>query len=234
MQTIRKLTLLTAGLLLLSGCGLRTWVDVTIAEDSSGTLTLHVASDQALRDGLATFSPDVNVVDQLTDGLSDQGWEIAPAPADGEWEGVIATQSFADLQELKGLLGEALQGGDSNLELVETDDAYKLSADLGPPASGTNEADLFAQVSDVIDVDGRLSVAFPVEVTETNGTVSDDGRTVTWAYDEESIAGLQIFAEAEEPGQNGIVVAVVLALGFLVGFGSRRVFKRKPRASTGD
>ncbi|MGF1667648.1 MAG: hypothetical protein ACFCVC_15425 [Acidimicrobiia bacterium] len=231
MRASRTFLILVVGSFLLSGCGLRTWVDVTIDDDSSGTVTLEVASDQELRDGLATFSPDVDAVAELTNGLADQGWVIETAPADGEWEGVVATQTFADFAELEGLLGEALQGGGSNLELVETDDGYSLAAALGPPASGTNEADLFAQVSDVIELDGRLSVRFPGKVTESNGTVSDDGQTVTWAYDSESIAGLEVTAEAAKPGQNPIVAVVVLAMGAGIGLALIRFIQRRRQAS---
>lgn len=219
--------LLAAGLFLLPGCGLRTWVDVTIAEDSSGSVTVQVASDQELRESLATFSPDVDAVDELTNGLAERGWAIETAPADGEWEGVVATHTFTDLEELEGLLGEALQGGDSNLELVETEAGYSLAAALGPPASGTNEADLFAQASDVIDLDGRLSVRFPGEVTGSNGTVSDDGQTVSWTYDSQSIAGFEITAEAEKPGQNPVVVFALLALGAGIGWTSIRLVQRR-------
>jgi hypothetical protein len=232
MRRSRALLILVVGSFLLSGCGLRTWVDVTIDEGSGGSVTLQVASDRELRDGLATFSPDIDVVAELTSGLAAQGWVIEPAPADGEWEGVVATQEFADFVELEGLLGEALQGGGSNLELVETDDGYSLAAALGPPASGTNEADLFAQASDVIELDGRLSVRFPGQVTESNGTVSEDGQTVTWTYDSESIAGLEVTAEAAKPRQNPIVAVVVLALGAGIGLALVRLIQRRRQAST--
>ncbi len=231
MRTFRTLLVFVVGSFLLSGCGLRTWVDVTIDEGSSGTVTLQVASNQELRDGLATFSPDVDAVAELTNGLAEQGWDIDAAPADGEWEGVVATQIFADFAELEGLLGQALQGGGSNLELVETDDGYSLAAALGPPPTGTNEADLFAQASDVIELDGRLSVRFPGEVTESNGTVSEDGQTVTWTYDSESIAGLEVTAEAEKPGQNPIVAVVVLALGAGIGLALVRLVQRRRQDS---
>jgi hypothetical protein len=229
MRASRTLVLLATGLLLLPGCGLRTWVDVAIAEDASGSVTVQVASDQELRDGLAAFSPDVDAVDELANGLAERGWAIETAPADGEWEGVVATQTFTDLEELEGLLGEALQGGNSDLDLVETDAGYSLAASLGSPAAGTNEADLFAQASDVIDLDGRLSVRFPGEVTESNGTVSDDGRTVTWTYDSESIAGFEIAAQAEKPGQNPLVVVGVLALGAGIGLAVIRMLHRRRR-----
>jgi hypothetical protein len=230
MRKPRTLMIVIVGSFLLSGCGLRTWVDVAIDEGSSGSVTLVVASDQELRDGLATFSPDVDAVAELTGGLAELGWVIEPAPAEGEWEGVVATQTFADFEELEGLLGEALQGGGSNLELVETDEGYSLAAALGPPASGTNEADLFAQVSDVIELDGRLSVRFPGEVTESNGTVSEDGQTVTWTYDSQTIAGLEVTAEAEKPVQNPIVAIVVLAMGAGIGLSLIRLIQRRRQA----
>lgn len=210
--------LLAAGLLLLPACGLRTWVDVSIAEDSTGTVTLQVASDQELRDGLATFSPDADPVDQITSGLTEQGWAIEPAPDDGEWEGVIATRPFANPDELESLLGEALQGGDSSFELAETDSGYSFSAALGPPDSDTNEADLFAQASEVIELDGRLSMEFPGDITSSNGEVSAEGNVVTWTYDEETIVGLEVNAEAEKPGQNTVVIVVLLVVGLLLGW----------------
>lgn len=214
---MRRALLLLAMFTLLSACGLRTWVDVSIAEDSSGVVTLQLASDQELREGMATFSPDADPVEQLSSGLQEQGWTIETAEPDGEWEGVVATHTFADLVELQGLLGEALQGGESALELTETEDGYSLSAELGPPAEGTEQADLFSQAADVIDLDGRLAITFPGEVTDTNGAVSTDRRTVTWTYDEESILGLAIQAEAEKPGPNIIALIGLLVVGTLTG-----------------
>lgn len=214
---MRRAILLVAISTLLSACGLRTWVDVSIADDSSGVVTLQLASDQALREGMATFSPDADPVEQLSSGLEEQGWTIGDAEPDGEWEGVVATHTFADLAELQGLLGEALQGGGSALELTETDEGYSLSAELGPPAEGTEQADLFSQAADVIDLDGRLDITFPGEVTETNGALSTDRRTVTWTYDEESIVGLTVQAEAEKPGSNIPALIGLLVAGIVVG-----------------
>ncbi len=227
--------LVALGTLLLSGCGLRAWVDVEIADDSSGLVTLELASDQALRDGVAAFSPDADPVAQLTDGLEERGWAISEAPADAEWEGVVATHEFADLEELTGLLGEAVQGGGSSIEVVETPDGYSLAAELGPPTGDSNQADLFAQAAEVIDLDGRLAVRFPGEVIASNGTVSEDGNAVTWAYDEESIAGFVVEAEARKPSSPiGPLVAggaAVLGVGAVIGVWAVRRRRALPSES---
>ena len=195
---------------LLSACGLRAWVDVEITEESSGTVTLQLQSDQELRDGLAAFSPDTDVVGELSAGLVEDGWEIEDVPPDGEWQGVIASKPFADLAELSGLLDQATQGGGSSIEVVETSDAYQLSAELGPPQGDDNQQQLISQAAEVVDLDGRLTVRFPGEVTETNGEVQPDGSTVVWAYDEESIAGLEVRAEARKP--TGFLVWIIVLL----------------------
>ena len=213
----KKLVFVILGAAMLSGCGLRAWVDVEIADDSSGVVTLEVASDRELRDGIATFSPDADPVDQITSGLTERGWTIDPAEPDGEWEGVVASHTFEDLNELAGLLDEAVQGGGSRIEVSETADTYVLAAELGPPAGDGNQADLLSQAAEVIDLDGRLTVRFPGEVTQTNGAVSEDGTTVTWQYDEESIVGFSVEAEAEKPQSQIVrwlgVGAVVLMIG---------------------
>lgn len=202
---------------LLSGCGLRAWVDVEIEGDSTGTVVLQLASDEQLRSGLAAFSPDTDAVGQLSEGLADRDWVIEPM-VDGEWEGVIATHDFVDLEELAALLDEAVQAGGSNITLEETSSAYLLSAELGPPATDDNQADLLRQAADVIDLDGRLTVAFPGEVTSTNGSVSDDGASVTWTYDEESLTGFSIQAEARKPSSPLLpVLAAVAVVGLAIG-----------------
>lgn len=230
----RRLVAIVALVLLLPGCGLRTWVEVDIGEDSSGVVQLQVASDEALRQGLATFSPDTDVVDQITEGLGEQGWQIETAPADGEWEGVIATHTFADFAELEGLLGEALQGGESAVILTESDDGYLFEAELAPAAEGADQSDLLAQAAEVIELDGRLAITFPGEVIETDGALSEDRRTASWTYDEETVFGFEASARAEKPGLGLVGILVVagagLGLGLLLGAAVRRV--RASRAST--
>lgn len=202
----------------LSGCGLRAWVDVDITDDSSGTVTLQLQSDRELREGLATFSPDSDVVGELSTALAEQGWDIQDVAPDGEWEGVVATKSFADFAELSGLLDEATQSGGSSFLVVETDGAYRLSAELGPPGADENQAQLFAEAADVVDLDGRLTVSFPGEVTAANGDIQSDGSTVVWNYDESSIVGLTIEAEARKP--SGLGRWTVLALVAVVAGGA--------------
>jgi hypothetical protein len=216
---MRKLLLASLSVLLLSGCGLRAWVGVTIADDSSGTVTVQLQSDQELRDGLAAFSPETDAVAQLSDGLAEQGWDIQQVPPDGEWEGVVASNAFSDVSELSGLLGQAIQGGGggSSMDIVETADGYRLSAELGPPSGDDNQQELLAQAAEVVDLDGRLTVHFPGDVTETNGEIQPDGTTVVWRYDEESIIGLQVEAEARKPSGLGVwIIAGVTAVVVIV------------------
>jgi hypothetical protein len=198
-------------LALLSGCGLRAWVDVDIADDSSGTVTVQLQSDQELRDGLATFSPDTDAVAQLSDGLAEQGWDIQDVPPDGEWEGVVASKPFSNLTELSGLLDQAVQGAGSSIDIVETADAYRLSAALGPPTGDDNQQQLLAQAAEVVDLDGRLTIHFPGEVTETNGEVQPDGTSVEWRYDAQSIAGFQLEAEAQKRSATDVWVIALIA-----------------------
>lgn len=214
----------------LSACGLRTWVDVDIAADSSGSVTVQLASDQELRDGLATFSPDTDVVAELSRGLADEGWNIEPSPEDGEWEGIVASKSFADLEELARLLEQATQGGESSISVTETDDAYVLSAELGPPGGDANQQQLFDQAAEVIDVDGRLTVRFPGPVTATNGEVGSDGSTVVWTYDEDTIVGFTAEAEATRVG---VPVIWIVAGGSVVaaGVAAALLLRRRHRRS---
>lgn len=219
MTTMKVPSKLLLGVLLvlgLSGCGLRAWIDVDIEEDSSGTVTVQFQSDRELREGLAAFSPDTDVTAQLSEGLAENGWDIAEAPTDGEWEGVVATTSFDDFGELSGLLDQAVQGGGSSVQVVETANVYRLEAELGPPAGDDNQQELLSQAADVVDLDGRLTVRFPGQVTETNGEIGSDGSTVVWSYDEETIVGLEIVAEAQKPAGLwpwAIGAIVVVAIG---------------------
>jgi hypothetical protein len=214
-----------------SACGLRTWVDVTIEPDSTGMVMVQLASDQALRDGLATFSPDVDAIEQLSAGLAARGWAIEASAPDGEWEGIVATHAFSDLAELEGLVGEAVQGAGSAIDVSEDADEYQLSAELAPPQGDANQNDLIAQAAEVVDLDGRLSVQFPGTVTATNGEISEDTSTVTWTYDEQSLTGLMIEATAEKPRSGPIVVAVVVAaLAVLAGL---LVLLRRRSSATG-
>jgi hypothetical protein len=194
--------------LVLSSCGLRTWVDVTIDPSNTGTVTLLVASDQELRDGLSSISQGIDPVASITSGLEDEGWTVTPS-TDGEWQGVEATHDFADLAELESLVSQAGRG--TGISIIDNGRGYSLSADLTAPTLDGQNADLFAQASDAIKLDGRLSVRFPGRVISTNGAVNDTGDTVTWTYDASSINGLTLEAEVRKPV--GIVVPIASGLG---------------------
>jgi hypothetical protein len=207
-ESMRRLSFMLLAMVL-SSCGVRAWVDVAIDRSNSGQVTLTFATDQELRDGLASISQGIDPAATITSGLEEQGWTVETS-SDGNWMGVVARHTFSDLAELESLVAQAGQG--TGLQITDTGRGYTLRAELSTPTVDDQNAALMSQAAGVIDIDGRLSVRFPGKVVTTNGTVNQAGDTVTWTYDAKSLeSGLTLQADVRKP--IGILVPIAAGLG---------------------
>lgn len=102
-----RVVLLLAAITMLSACQLRVYQTTSVADDSSGTVTLLVAADEELRRNLAGFGvadADTNPFESIADGLPDR---IDAAPYDeGGFVGMELTGEFADLDDYQRLVDE--------------------------------------------------------------------------------------------------------------------------------
>lgn len=99
---LRGVALALAGVLALSGCQLRTEINVSVAEDGSGTVEVALALDE----DAAGRRPDL--ADELeVDDLVATGWEITgpTEEADG-WTWIRASHDFGDPAEVAVLVDE--------------------------------------------------------------------------------------------------------------------------------
>lgn len=226
-ERMRRLFLVALGVTLLSACGIRTVIDVTVDETGAGVVELDILGDGEARGALAAFAGDADPMSQVIPGLAENGWSVSTAEQDGDFEGVTASRSFADLAELESLLKTAL--GNREFEVSEDDGVVRLR--LQVPDEGPVDNDLVGEALDLIDLDGKLTMSFPGRVRASNGVVSDDGRSVTWTYDETSFAGSEFEVEAVlHPSRLPVIVAFVA----LAAVGAAVVLLRRRRHASPD
>lgn len=99
MHQVRLLVLLVV--LLAAGCQVDVAVDVAVAEDGSGTVTVAVGLDD---DALARV-PDLDEQLRVED-LEASGWEVSGPERDGERTWVRASKPFADPSQLQDVLAQ--------------------------------------------------------------------------------------------------------------------------------
>lgn len=145
----------------LSGC-IRYNVDMTLSEDNtaSGTVVIAVQKGIGEQMGVAT---DEEALTQVF-GESPFGPGFTPAPyADGDWVGqsyAFDAMPITDLTDLASLFTVTREG-----------DLFTVVGDQAPVAED--------EMSEMPEgAESALSITFPGEVIESNGTV--EGTTVTW------------------------------------------------------
>jgi hypothetical protein len=194
--------------LLTTACEVRTWLDLTFADATSGSLSLQVGFDDELRQTLERFGQGRDLTAEIREQAEADGWTVTELN-DGAIEGVILTHSFADLDQLRGLLSAPLaEGGDafSGVSINETDETVRVEAEI--PSIGLDFPDL-------VTIDGRIRATFAGEVIEHNGTL--EGNTVTWSFADLSGGGETLFAEARKPAGFPWLIVLVAVLVTAIG-----------------
>jgi len=143
---------------------------------------------------------------------------------DDDIEGVTVTRTFSSVEELNEILAEAPsmgselgEGDDAIIEgisLVDTGDTIRFEGSIPSAAGEEIEGIDLDEALGVIDFDARVSVTFPGDVIEHNGELV--GRTVTWRFFEDDLAGVEMFAEARKGGGVSAALLGGIALALLV------------------
>lgn len=183
------LLVVTAAVVLLSGCQLRSDVAVTVDGDGAGTLAVTVAADDELRAAAARV--DADPLTTLAAAVEGQpGWQVE-RPDDGSAQRVTLTTTFADPDELRAVSGEfadALAAPELRpLEPFEVvvDDAtvtlrgaaaLDLTGDVAAPGVAPARARALLAESTRL----RVRAAMPGDVLETNADERPGDRAVVW------------------------------------------------------
>lgn len=218
--SIRRALALVAALVLLSACRLDVGVDVTTAEDGSGTVTVTAVADAEL----LTRAPGA-LADLRLDDLQAGGWTVAgPAAVDGGGQRLVVSKPFTSpehgarvLAELSGPAGplhEATVDWARSFATVRS--GFAATARLDGGLSGLGDAELVAALGGKVALSDRLTndvgdglkltvtARLPGRITDSNGTVAADGASVSWTPDLRAGQSVDLRATAEQRDEGAL------------------------------
>ena len=204
--------------LALTGCEIRTHLNIDASDVSNGQITAQVGFDEDFREAMEEFGAGGDLLAEVETSAPSEGWEVERF-VDGDVEGVTLTQRFSSIEELQAILSTSSiasgeSGGWEDLTFTETEDSIRFEASLAAPGlEGTEDIEM-EEVTAFLDFDFQIAVTFPGEVVEHNGVLED--RTVVWQLDEESLVDAELFAEARKRGSIPWAIAGGVLLGLIV------------------
>lgn len=193
-----RLFLIASFAVLLSGCTMRSFIDINVGPDGSGTFEVTMAFDEELRTLMeqdseepvdwndpTSFSGEDSPADIVDD--FPEGTTIDPYSEDG-FEGFTASIEFSSLEELDALLAEASTDGEEAFPFHITSDGegrFELTTDgevLAAAQPSEEETEFFdpSILSSLFEV--QLRVSLPGEVVSTNADDTEDG-VMVWNLD---------------------------------------------------
>ena len=245
---MKRLVLLLAFAMVLTGCKVRVDSHITVDDDGSGTFAIEMSLDEEFRE-LSEESGEGGI--DFEEGIEDipSGWSVEPF-VDGEFEGIRAAVDFSDFADLDRRLVELAESGDADTSaptfldqsgLTRDGDRFTFTteltgldddlADFGGGGEGDftlegfDPAALFQQVFEI-----RFVVSLPGTIVSNNAD-SVVGNTLTWKIGfEDQGRTLQAVSDIGGGGSSvpalGVVALVVAVLLGLV------LFLRKRRPGT--
>ncbi|HEX2153801.1 MAG TPA: hypothetical protein VHL52_07475 [Acidimicrobiia bacterium] len=228
-----RLLLIAVFAMLLSGCTMRTFIDIDVESDGSGLFQVTMAFDEELRSLLeqdseqpidwndpTSFSGEDSPAEIVHD--FPEGTTIDPYSADG-FEGFIASIEFDSLEELDQLLAETSGEGEEAFPFHVTSDGqgrFELTTDGDVLASAQpfeEDTEFFdpSMLSSLFDV--KLRVSFPGEVVSTNADQAEDG-VMVWnldvlAEDQVEPAAVSEVTSSLNLGLLALIALLVIAAG---------------------
>lgn len=232
MQFRTRAATLACALLSLTGCEVRSYLDVDLADPTAGTVEVQLGFDQEVRRAVEQVGGGADLLGFLAEDAPGAGWQVEPF-MEGPLEGVVLSRSFASVTELQGILTESMASGPQGAALgvmTFTDDGDIVRFEASPAAGGASGPIDLATLPGLFEYDARVRVTFPGEVLEHNGQL--EGNTVTWVFDDPAdLAGAELFAEARRGRGIPFVVTVLALTG---GAGAALVAMRFRRARAGQ
>lgn len=178
----------------MSGCEIIVQQDLIIEKDGSGTLTVRTLFDKEAKDysdgsyKKIEFNDDTYYTDKNDDEV----------------------EEFDDIDELIDILED-----NSFLDDVEIS-TRGISATLDPEKYYDSASDEDKETAEMYGeyINAAFCITFPYKVVDTNGDLSEDGKTVTWEYDLDD-KEFEIYAKCSNP-----LVPILIASGCVVVLGA--------------
>jgi hypothetical protein len=205
MHKLRLAVALLLSTILLTGC-VKMDLALEINSDKTVSGTLIYAISDALSE-LGTASEDTDPTADLFD-TSAEGVTVAEYKEDG-YTGTKITLDRVPISAFNK------QGGESGgFQIIRDENLITLKGELDLSSGDTEDSDnsewgdalaksLFATA------DLSISVKFPVKVLSTTGTISEDGRTVSWKP--QLGEKVDLTTTVELPNRNLIVIGIAAA-----------------------
>jgi hypothetical protein len=232
MKKLRMVALISFISMLLTGC-VKMDFALEINSDKTVSGTMIYAISDALSE-LGTTGEETDPTADLFD-TSAKGVTISEYKQDG----YTGTKIVLDRVPLEAFSKE---GGDTGgFQIIREENRITLKGELDLSSADTGQAEdsdwgaaLAKSLFSTADLD--ISVRFPVKVLNTTGTISEDGRTVSWKP--QLGEKVDLTTTVELPTQNfilaGIIVGIValVAVGALVTTKARRKKTKVTETST--
>ena len=223
MHKLRLVIALLLSTILLTGC-VKMDLALEINSDKTVSGTLIYAISDALSE-LGTTSEDTDPTADLFD-TSAEGVTVSEYKEDG-YTGTKITLDRVPISAFNK------QGGESGgFQIIRDENLITLKGELDL-SSGDNEDSDISEWGDALakslfaTADLNISVKFPVKVLSTTGTISEDGRTVSWKP--QLGEKVDLTTTVELPNRNLILIGIAAAALLLLIIAFLVVFKVRGR-----
>jgi hypothetical protein len=223
MHKLRLVIALLLSTILLTGC-VKMDLALEINSDKTVSGTLIYAISDALSE-LGTTSEDTDPTADLFD-TSAEGVTVSEYKEDG-YTGTKITLDRVPISAFNK------QGGESGgFQIIRDENLITLKGELDLSSGDTDDSDI-SEWGDALakslfaTADLNISVKFPVKVLSTTGTISEDGRTVSWKP--QLGEKVDLTTTVELPNRNSILIGIAAAALLLLIIAFLVVFKVRGR-----
>jgi hypothetical protein len=223
MHKLRLVIALLLSTILLTGC-VKMDLALEINADKTVSGTLIYAISDALSE-LGTTSEDTDPTADLFD-TSAEGVTVSEYKEDG-YTGTKITLDRVPISAFNK------QGGESGgFQIIRDENLITLKGELDLSSGDTDDSDI-SEWGDALakslfaTADLNISVKFPVKVLSTTGTISEDGRTVSWKP--QLGEKVDLTTTVELPNRNLILIGIAAAALLLLIIAFLVVFKVRGR-----
>ena len=223
MHKLRLVIALLLSTILLTGC-VKMDLALEINSDKTVSGTLIYAISDALSE-LGTTSEDTDPTADLFD-TSAEGVTVSEYKEDG-YTGTKITLDRVPISAFNK------QGGESGgFQIIRDENLITLKGELDLSSGDTDDSDI-SEWGDALakslfaTADLNISVKFPVKVLSTTGTISEDGRTVSWKP--QLGEKVDLTTTVELPNRNLILIGIAAAALLLLIIAFLVVFKVRGR-----
>lgn len=223
MHKLRLVIALLLSTILLTGC-VKMDLALEINSDKTVSGTLIYAISDALSE-LGTTSEDTDPTADLFD-TSAEGVTVSEYKEDG-YTGTKITLDRVPISAFNK------QGGESGgFQIIRDENLITLKGELDLSSGDTDDSDI-SEWGDALakslfaTADLNISVKFPVKVLSTTGTISEDGRTVSWKP--QLGEKVDLTTTVELPNRNLILMGIAAAALLLLIIAFLVVFKVRGR-----